>query len=142
MLSKFYAFIARPFARTVQEKFFLIDSAQVASSHSVLMKVFKLSRSDQNTLPVMARNAKLMEEVGEFSQALMFGQGYLPHKTVEEPLVGEAADVILCVLDTYAAAYPELSPEELAVNLVAQLEKKSAKWDRVMRVRADLVNRE
>jgi len=142
MISKLYSFIAGLVTRPVQEKFFLIDSDQVASSHSVLLKIFGLSRSDQNTLPVLARNAKLMEEVGEFSQALMFAQGYLPHKTVDEPLVGETADVILCVLDTYAAAHPELSPEELAVNLVAQLEKKMAKWDRVMRVRANIVNPE
>ena len=54
-----------------------------------------------------------MEEVGEFSEALMHKMGFLPHKTMKEPLVGEAADVIITVLDTLSAAYPRRFPRSI-----------------------------
>lgn len=105
----------------------------------MIKKVFELSRGDSNTLPVLARNAKLMEETGEFSQALLYKLGYLPHKNVEEPLIGETADVILCLLDTLSSAYPENTPQELQNMLLEQLQKKSKKWEKVMKIRADIV---
>ncbi len=108
----------------------------------MIKKVFELSRGKTNTLPVLARNAKLMEETGEFSQALLYKLGYLPHKNVEEPLIGETADVVLCVLDTLASAYPENTPEELQQMLLEQLEKKSKKWEKVMKIRSDIVTTE
>lgn len=77
----------------------------------------------------------MMEEVGEFSEALLHKLGYLPHKTMKEPLEGEAADIIICVIDTMAAAYPDLSYEELNDMLIEQLVKKSRKWITVMAAR-------
>lgn len=106
----------------------------------IFKDVFELSRGETNTLPVLARNSKLMEETGEFSQALLYKLGYLPHKNIEEPLIGETADVILCLLDTLSSAYPENTPEELQEMLLEQLEKKSKKWEKVMKIRADIVS--
>jgi NTP pyrophosphatase (non-canonical NTP hydrolase) len=95
-------------------------------------KIFKLSRSKLNTFPLFVRNSKITEELGEFSEALLHKMGYLGHKVMKEPLEGEAADVILCVLDTLACAYPELSEDQLVVMVNAQLALKCAKWERVM----------
>jgi NTP pyrophosphatase (non-canonical NTP hydrolase) len=73
-----------------------------------------------------------MEELGEFSEALMHKEGHLPHKTMKEPLAGEAADVIICVLDTFAAANPELSISEVSSLLQRHLEKKTLKWSKML----------
>lgn len=98
-------------------------------------KLVTLSRSKYNTLPLLARNSKIMEELGEFSEALLHKLGFLPHKVLKEPLLGEAADVIICVVDTLAEAYPELTEEEVITQLHEHLQKKSVKWERVMRER-------
>jgi NTP pyrophosphatase (non-canonical NTP hydrolase) len=97
--------------------------------------LFDISCNPKNTFPVLARNAKTMEELGEFSEALLHKLGHLPHKTMKEPIEGEAADVILCIIDTLAGAYPELKAYELALILEIQLRKKSQKWEKVMAIR-------
>ncbi len=97
--------------------------------------LFEIAKSNVNTWPPLVRNAKLMEEVGEFSEALLHKLGHLPHKTMKEPIEGEAADIILCVIDTLAGVYPELSAEELRTMLETQLTKKSQKWVTVMEKR-------
>jgi NTP pyrophosphatase (non-canonical NTP hydrolase) len=95
-------------------------------------EIFELSRSAHNTKPLFVRNSKIMEELGEFSEALMHKEGHLPHKTMKEPLAGEAADVIICVLDTFAAANPELSISEVSSLLQRHLEKKTLKWSKML----------
>lgn len=102
-------------------------------------RLFAISKRPQNNaFPALARNAKIMEEVGEFSEALLHKFGFLPHKKLKEPIEGEAADVIMCVIDTLASAYPELSSGELAEMLSAQIDKKSRKWGIVMDMRSAL----
>ncbi|UOX40397.1 MazG-like pyrophosphatase [Aeromonas phage GomatiRiver_11] len=73
---------------------------------------------------------KLIEEVGEFAKSLN-----QPERCDERP-VGEAADVINCVVDLlylqYKADHPEL-PETQIVDMIKnelneQLDVKSAKW--------------
>ena len=76
-----------------------------------------------------------MEELGEFSEALLHKLGHLPHKTMKEPIEGEAADIMICVIDTLAGAYPEMSAEGLTDMLLSQLDLKSEKWIRVMEAR-------
>lgn len=105
-----------------------------------MYRVFALSKNKLNTLPLFVRNSKIMEEVGEFSEAVMFQQGYLPHKNMKEPLEGEAADVIICVLDTLAAAYPDKTVDELVVMLSDQLSVKCEKWVSVMTHRYNSIN--
>lgn len=102
-------------------------------------RLFAISKRTQNdAFPVFARNTKVMEEVGEFSEALLHKFGFLPHKKLKEPIEGEAADVILTILDTLAGAYPELSAGELTEMLSAQIDKKSKKWATVMNMRGVL----
>lgn len=103
-------------------------------------RIFALSKNSLNTLPIFVRNSKIMEEVGEFSEALMSQQGYLPHKTMKEPLEGEAADVIICVLDTLAAAHPEKTAEELVTLMSDQIAVKCEKWVGVMTQRYNSIN--
>lgn len=103
----------------------------------MIERLFEISKRAENDMfPVLARNVKLMEEVGELSEALLHKLGYLPHKTLKEPIEGEAADVILCAIDLLAGAYPDMTAEGLASMLEWQLTKKSQKWVVVMNARA------
>lgn len=95
-------------------------------------EIFNTSRNPENKMPPLGRNGKLMEEVGEFSEALLHSMGFLKHKTMKEPLAGEAADIILCVLDTLASAHPELTSDQLVELVTSQLEIKHDKWKRVL----------
>ena len=100
--------------------------------------IFELSRSKLNTFPLFVRSNKITEELGEFAEALAHKMGFLPHKTMKEPLEGEAADIIICVLDTLACAYPELTQPELDDMIKLQLNLKCSKWERIMIERADI----
>lgn len=73
-----------------------------------------------------------MEEVGEFSEGLMHSQGWLPHKVMKEPLEGEVADVLICLLDTYASVRTDLTPDQVLATITAQLEQKSLKWEKII----------
>ena len=99
--------------------------------------LFEIARSESNAWPALVRNAKIMEEVGEFSEALLHKLGYLPHKIMKEPIEGEAADIIICVIDTLASAYPDLTPTQLTDMITHQLGKKSQKWVTVMGQRSE-----
>ena len=98
----------------------------------MIKTLFTIAKSVANTWHPLVRNSKLMEEVGEFSEALLFKLGHLPHKTMKEPIEGEAADIIICVIDTLQSVYPDLTPDELHDTLQLQLAKKSAKWASVI----------
>ena len=91
-----------------------------------------LNLSSRWTAPVLVRHAKLVEESGEFAEAVNHKLGYLPHKTMKEPAMGEVADVIICVLDTARSLHLELSDDEFKAELQKQLDLKSKKWETVL----------
>lgn len=97
-------------------------------------KLLILSRSPLNTRPVLVKNAKLMEEVGEFSEAALFELGYLPHKALKESSFGEAADVIICVVDELSSLHPHMSPDQVIDMLRKHIDWKSDKWERIMKL--------
>ena len=98
----------------------------------IFAELFEISRNPINKFPILARNSKIMEELGEFSEALLHKLGFLPHKKMKEPIEGEAADIIICVIDALAGAYPDKSETELVDMLELQLTLKSEKWIKVM----------
>lgn len=91
-----------------------------------------LNLSEREKKPVLFKMVKVQEETGELSEATLFAQGYLPHKTMKEPLAGEVADVIICALNVLKASYPHLSNEELLGLLNHQFEIKSDKWEGII----------
>lgn len=95
---------------------------------NLLTQIVKQAQQPDNLLPPQVRSAKLMEEVGEFAETVLVSHGYLAHKRVKERPEGEAADVVICVLDTLAGVYPQLSPERIIELLTEQIIKKRAKW--------------
>jgi hypothetical protein len=97
-----------------------------------LIEIIKQGRGIKYHFPPLARLGKLFEEGGEFSETVLHNQGYLPHKTPKESPFGEAADVLICLVDTLASLYPELSPERIGEILESQLLIKRGKWQRVV----------
>lgn len=85
-----------------------------------------------NTAPTLVRHAKLTEEAGEFAEALLHHFGWLKHKTMKEPIEGEAADMIICIIDTLRDVYQDLTKEEFEAMLQKQLDKKGQKWESVL----------
>lgn len=101
------------------------------NQRDLLLHILKLSH--RSTAPIANRMIKLTEEIGELSESVNHFDGYLPHKTLKEPLAGEAADSIICVLDVMWKRYSEeLSDDEILDLLFEQLEKKSDKWDSIL----------
>jgi NTP pyrophosphatase (non-canonical NTP hydrolase) len=97
-----------------------------------LIEIIKQGRGVKYHFPPLARLGKLFEEGGEFSETVLHNQGYLPHKTPKESPFGEAADVLICLVDTLASLYPELSPAHIAATLENQVILKREKWQRVV----------
>lgn len=92
-----------------------------------LERVVLLSTKDPKSTESMG--LKLMEEVGEYAEALNHSLGNLPHKTMKEPPTGEAADTIQLVVCILARIYPTHSPSELIAELAQWLEFKNDKWE-------------
>jgi NTP pyrophosphatase (non-canonical NTP hydrolase) len=97
-------------------------------------RIVRLGREDAKGPEAMG--LKLMEEVGEFAEAINFACGYLPHKKMKEPAIGEAADAIQNVICILGVLYPDKSPHELFAELTIWLDKKTDKWEEVL-VRKD-----
>lgn len=91
-----------------------------------------IALANENPAHVAIRHMKLVEECGEFAEALLVTQGYLTHKVLKEPLMGELADVIICALDTAREAYKHLSDQQFMDELQKQLDLKSKKWEDVI----------
>lgn len=95
-----------------------------------IYRIFDLAHRDAKN--AFAMLAKLMEEVGETAEQINHSAGYLPHKTMKEPLVQEIADVVQCAIGLYAKMNATLSDEELITNLVEALRVKNDKWESVL----------
>lgn len=79
-------------------------------------------------LPTSAKGLKACEEMGELATAALYEQGYLQHKRVNESSFGEAADVVICVLDLLQALHPNLSHKQVVLELAHSLDTKFQKW--------------
>ncbi len=88
--------------------------------------------ADINQVHPLVRHAKLVEESGEFAEALLHKLGFLPHKTMKEPIEGEVADIIICALDTLRSVYQDMDKQEFLDMLQKQLDLKSKKWEDVL----------
>src|SRR5271157_541577 len=94
---------------------------------SVLLQTIKLARQERK--PLANITLKLQEEVGELAEAVNYLEGYLPHKTMKEDLVGEVADVIQCALTVLVKTEPKISDAGILLLLLQHLENKNLKWE-------------
>lgn len=107
----------------------LLEAAEVCD---LLLDGINLSRHLRNDWSLSDRGLKLVEEVGEVSEAILAINGRFKHKKMKEPVEGELADVMLQCMDVLGKAYPERSREELILTLAAQMILKLAKWQRIL----------
>ena len=96
--------------------------------------LYIFGQGKRNPFPLSNRMLKLYEEAGELSEAVNHFEGYLPHKIMKEPLIGEVADVIITALDVLRKASPGVPDEELLQMLSEQLDIKTKKWDGILPV--------
>lgn len=101
---------------------------QAPSLNPRLLQIMRTARiTNADRWPILASLAKLTEEVGETSEATLVELGFM-RKDLKEGITGEAADVIICLLDILARVRSYQSPEELLTELDAELHRKSLKW--------------
>jgi len=84
------------------------------------------------TAPPAILGLKLAEECGEFAEALSKELGYLQHKELKEPLMGEAADIINVVLATLVMTYPDKPLGDLIRELRDHMEIKNIKYKNIL----------
>ena len=77
--------------------------------------------------PLEAMTLKLTEEVGEVAEQVNVMCGHIK-KDLKEPIEGEVADVLNCVLAILFKAYPEHSIYEILGKLNMAMEAKNKKW--------------
>lgn len=94
--------------------------------HQSFVDVFRQSKADIK--PLGAKLGKLFEEGGELAECVNIHQGYITHKQMKEPLVGEVADVVQCALAILVDAHPDMAPGELMEMFLSHFERKNAKW--------------
>lgn len=95
-----------------------------------LERIVSLARREPK--PLAAMGLKLFEEGGELAEAVNHHLGYLPHKTMKEPLTGEVADVLNVAISILVKAYSQLSNDQILGVLADQLALKSSKWEAVI----------
>lgn len=92
-------------------------------------EVDRLTQKEQK--PLCAMLGKLMEEVGETAECVLIHEGFITHKEMKEPLVGEIADTIQVALSILVRSTPELTTNERYELLLSHLDRKNQKWDKV-----------
>ena len=80
--------------------------------------------------PEYALCLKLFEEGGEFAEVLNYELGHLKQKPGKEfePLIEEAADVIITVIGTLARHNMHKHPRTINLELLAAIQKKANKY--------------
>jgi NTP pyrophosphatase (non-canonical NTP hydrolase) len=98
----------------------------------VLYDLIVLARAKENA-PDWALGLKLVEEVGEVSEVILYENGFIQHKEIKEDLFHEVADVFNVCTAILTQHYTELDEAQIMVRLTQAVEKKGKKY-------ADLLN--
>jgi len=73
-------------------------------------------------------HSKMSEELGEHSVELQIQKGLSYKKPGKDLLPGEAVDLAICCLDSFALEFPELSAEEIYEKFNSYMLIKLNKW--------------
>jgi NTP pyrophosphatase (non-canonical NTP hydrolase) len=100
--------------------------------------VFEVIRKSRELEPYVQKDgwtisdglAKLNEETGEFAEATLIKTGKITNKGPFKygSDFEEAADSIICIVDTITRLNPDLDPMFVYTELLAAIDKKSQKW--------------
>lgn len=90
---------------------------------TLVSETFKYSdqiKNNRNTFYVLS---KCVEELGELSVELQIAAGVSYKEAGKDGVVGEAIDLITCVLDIIRITHPNLTEEDLVSIAIPKLEK-------------------
>lgn len=100
--------------------------------------IYEAIRASRRIAPISGKDinftiAKSVEELGEFSTAVLVEQGFITNKVNEHDAVfNESADVILCIVDILAKLYPNKAASEIYVSLLGAIDRKCEKWEQTV----------
>ena len=97
----------------------------------IFFDLLRMTR-DFDPAPDWAQALKLSEEVGEVSECILKGNGFLQHKALKEDVLHEVADVMNTCCGLLTAHYPDRSPEQLLDALTVAMIKKGDKYAKVL----------
>ena len=98
---------------------------------TTIYDLLRMTRENE-TAPDWALGLKLGEEVGEVQMALLHTNGFLRHKTLDEDVMHEVADVLNVCIGLLTQHYPDLNEAEILSRLNDALFKKGQKYARVL----------
>jgi len=110
-----------------------IEQIVVHDLDDVFLGLLRMCRDHENA-PDMAMGLKLGEECGEVQTAILKANGFLEHKTLDEDVMHEIADVMNVCCSILTASYPQLPPGTLLYHLSQAMEKKANKYAKVLKV--------
>lgn len=90
-------------------------------------RIFELTAFDEK--PLYGILAHLTSELGELAEAVQYHEGHLLHKELNEPIIGEIADVIQSALSILTIVTPEFDNEQRFKALGHALQLKNDKWE-------------
>lgn len=95
---------------------------------------------DYEKAPDYALTIKLSEEVGEFSEIMLYEMGHLHHKNkkMKDTPAEEAADIINVLVGALITHYPDKSPSQISDELLAAVKKKGKKYAKLIGADDDL----
>ncbi|WNA15829.1 hypothetical protein XaC1_186 [Xanthomonas phage XaC1] len=104
---------------------------------SSVLEVIKFSKElgNKGTSPKREQSAvqaKLIEEVGEHSVEIQIQNGITYKDAGVDGIAGEAVDIAICAIDSFALEYPDKSPEEIFGMFQTYMSTKLAKWKRTV----------
>jgi hypothetical protein len=94
---------------------------------SLVTETFKYSDTIKNNRDAFYVLSKCVEELGELSVEVQIATGVSYKEAGKDGVVGEAIDLITCVLDLIRITHPNLSEEDLVAIAIPKLEKWKAK---------------
>lgn len=105
--------------------------------YSSVLEVIKFSKElgNKGTSPKREQSAvqaKLIEEVGEHSVEIQIQNGITYKDAGVDGIAGEAVDIAICAIDSFALEYPDKSPEEIFGMFQTYMSTKLAKWKRTV----------
>ena len=90
---------------------------------TLISKTFEYSDQIKNGRNSFRVLAKCVEELGELSVEVQIKEGTSYKQAGKDGVVGEAIDLITCLLDIIHINYPELTEADLLAIAIPKLEK-------------------
>jgi len=103
----------------------------VSNLGDLLEELIILAQNHENA-PDWALGLKLGEECGEVQSVLLHANGFIQHKSFDEDVMHECADVFNVITAILAKHYEDMSVEELSYRFFQAVDKKGQKYRKLL----------